>query len=150
AGPDDDRLKMSAAARIRMSPSQVRYRPRFRLGGFSVATIAVGDVHGHASALEDLLETVLPDLGPDDRLVFLGDMIVRGPDSKQVLDRVARLRRESRHEVICLMGNHEQWLLESLRDPTQHHWALSCSAFSTIASYAPDAAAALRRVFGEV
>ncbi|HUC44637.1 MAG TPA: metallophosphoesterase family protein [Candidatus Sulfotelmatobacter sp.] len=115
-----------------------------------MATIAVGDVHGHASALEDLLERVLPDLGPGDRLVFLGDLIDRGPDSKQVLDRVARLRRESRHEVICLMGNHEQWLLDSLRDPTQHHWALSCSAFSTIASYAPDAAAVLRRLFGEI
>ena len=41
-------------------------------------------------------------------------------------------------------------MLDSLGDSTKHHWALSCSAFATIGSYAPEVADELRRRFGEV
>jgi len=41
------------------------------------------------------------------------------------------------------------WMLESLRDPTKHSWALSCESFPTILGYAPDVADDLRRRFGE-
>lgn len=114
-----------------------------------MATIAIGDVHGNAGALEDLLAKVLPEVRSQDTVVFLGDLIDRGPDSRQVLDRIVRLRNEARCDVVCLMGNHEQWMLESLRDPTKHSWVLSCSALRTVESYAPEAATELRRLFGE-
>lgn len=115
-----------------------------------MSTVAVGDVHGNLEALEDLLDRLLPSMGPDDTLVFLGDLIDRGPNSRGVLERLVRLRKAESVKTVFLLGNHELWMLDSLRDSTKHHWALSCSAFATIASYAPEVADDLRTLFGEV
>ena len=57
-------------------------------------TLAVGDVHGCSTALDALLAAVNPT--PDDLLVFLGDYVDRGPDSRGVIDRVLALRRTHR------------------------------------------------------
>jgi Calcineurin-like phosphoesterase len=73
------------------------------LGGF-VRTIIVGDVHGCASELDSLLDTVAFTSG--DRLIFVGDLVVRGPDSLGVLD-IARTTG-----AIIVRGNHEQKLLD--------------------------------------
>ena len=67
-------------------------------------TIAIGDIHGCSTALDALLAVVKPTA--DDRLVFLGDYVDRGPDTKGVLDRVIGLTRTHPHTV-CLRGNHE-------------------------------------------
>ena len=45
-------------------------------------TIAIGDIHGHFKALVGLIDLI--NLNPEDTLVFLGDYINRGPDSKGV------------------------------------------------------------------
>jgi serine/threonine protein phosphatase 1 len=110
-----------------------------------MATVAIGDIHGNRLALENLLEKVLPTLEPQDVLVFLGDYIDRGPDSRGCLERIIRLKREARHSVVTLLGNHEDWMLRTLRDATRHSWILGMEAFETIASYSPDAAVSLRR-----
>lgn len=83
---------------------------------------AVGDVHGRLDALEPLLRDIVQDViasQPAQRplLVFLGDYVDRGPDSRSVVDLVLRLRRETRFEVISLKGNHEEALLQFLDDP---------------------------------
>lgn len=109
-----------------------------------MATVAIGDVHGERAALDSLLERVLPELGSDDEVVFLGDLIDRGPDSRGVLDRVAALRRDRPGRVSVLLGNHEEWLLRAYRDPTSASWLLGMDGLSTVASYAPEAADALR------
>jgi len=67
-------------------------------------TIIVGDVHGCRIELEALLDRVGFSTG--DRLVFVGDLVARGPDSLGVLD-VAR-----RTGAIVVRGNHEQKLLD--------------------------------------
>jgi serine/threonine protein phosphatase 1 len=115
-----------------------------------MSTVAVGDIHGNIDALDDLLSRLLPSMRPEDTLVFLGDLIDRGPDSRGVMERLVRLREDAAFETVFLLGNHELWMLDSLRDATKHHWAISCSAFATIASYAPDFAVDLRRRFGEI
>ena len=53
---------------------------------------AVGDIHGRLDRLDALLD-VLP-LRDGDRLVFLGDYIDRGPDSKGVVDRLREYLRD--------------------------------------------------------
>ena len=58
-----------------------------------MATVAVGDIHGNLLALDDLLNKVLPTLARDDTLVFLGDYIDRGPDSRGCLERIIRDRK---------------------------------------------------------
>jgi serine/threonine protein phosphatase 1 len=73
-------------------------------------TIALGDIHGCSMALAALVAAINPT--PLDTLVFLGDYIDRGPDSKGVLDHVIALQQ--RCIVVPLMGNHEEMLLAAL------------------------------------
>jgi len=109
-----------------------------------MATIAIGDVHGNLRALEDLLGKVLVELSRDDVLVFLGDYIDRGPDSRGCLERIVRLREEADFQVVALQGNHEYWMLRSFRDHTCHYWFLALDSFETLASYSIEVAGALR------
>jgi serine/threonine protein phosphatase 1 len=74
----------------------------------------IGDIHGRLELLERLLEEIQPDLERD-RLVFIGDYIDRGPQSKGVVDYVIRLKALAPPEqVICLKGNHEAMFLDFL------------------------------------
>jgi len=76
---------------------------------------AIGDLHGRLDALERLLEQIQPDLEKD-QLVFMGDYIDRGPESKGVVDYVLRLKNLSPPEhFICLKGNHEAMFLNFLQ-----------------------------------
>ncbi len=69
--------------------------------------IAIGDVHGCRAELAELLDRVAPARG--DRIVLLGDLVNRGPDSTGVID----LARAS--GALSLLGNHERRLLEFRR-----------------------------------
>jgi serine/threonine protein phosphatase 1 len=71
---------------------------------------AIGDIHGELGKLDELLER-LP-LAQGDRLVFLGDYVDRGPDSKGVVDRLIELER--RVPCVFLLGNHESMFLDFL------------------------------------
>jgi hypothetical protein len=68
-------------------------------------TIIVGDVHGCRIELEDLLTRV--DFSSGDRLVFVGDVVARGPDSIGVLDVIRRTG------AVVVRGNHEDRLVSS-------------------------------------
>jgi hypothetical protein len=65
--------------------------------------IAIGDIHGCHREFEDLLDKLAP--GADDRVVLLGDLVNRGPDSARVVE-LARA-----HATVSLLGNHELRLL---------------------------------------
>jgi hypothetical protein len=64
-------------------------------------TVVIGDVHGCLEELDELLRTVGHAPGRD-RLVFLGDLLDRGPDPAGVVRRVRELGAE------CVLGNHEE------------------------------------------
>lgn len=70
-------------------------------------TLAIGDVHGCLMQLEALLSAIAPN--DDDHLIFLGDLVDRGPDSAGVLKRVISLSHT--HRVTSLLGNHEEMML---------------------------------------
>jgi serine/threonine protein phosphatase 1 len=79
---------------------------------------AIGDVHGRLDLLDELLARIEADLaqspGLQSLIVFVGDLIDRGPDSAGVLRRVRNYRRPG-VRVISLCGNHEEVLLRLLR-----------------------------------
>ena len=106
-----------------------------------MAVIAVGDIHGNREALDDLLDQLTPGIGIGDTVVFLGDYIDRGLDSRGCIERILDLKRTTKAQVVGILGNHEQWMLETWRDFTRHSWLLGMEAFPTIESYAPEAAA---------
>lgn len=60
----------------------------------------IGDIHGCA----DLLEQLLSQLGPDMPILVMGDLIDRGPDSKRVLDLLISRGAKG------VQGNHEEWM----------------------------------------
>jgi serine/threonine protein phosphatase 1 len=98
---------------------------------------AVGDLHGRADLLDRLLLHIDEDLAsfPVQRAiqVFLGDYIDRGPDSRLVLERL--IERGQTHEVVCLKGNHEVFLLDFFRDPELFkHWR-QYGGLDTLKSY---------------
>jgi serine/threonine protein phosphatase 1 len=95
-------------------------------------TIAIGDIHGCALALDALLDAIGPD--PDDVIVTLGDYINRGPDSRSVLQRLIALAGECR--LIPLLGNHEQALLEAKSGLHPTTW-LGMGVIATLDSYGP-------------
>ncbi len=66
--------------------------------------IAIGDIHGCHHEFAELLARLSP--GRDDRIILLGDLINRGPDSLRVIE----IARENR--LISLLGNHELRLLK--------------------------------------
>jgi serine/threonine protein phosphatase 1 len=95
-------------------------------------TIAIGDIHGCAQALESLLHTIRP--RPGDVIVTLGDYINRGPDSRGALERLIEL--EHRCRLIPILGNHDQVLLAALaREPLAFSDLLDMGGGPTLASY---------------
>jgi serine/threonine protein phosphatase 1 len=90
--------------------------------GDDVQIFAIGDVHGQAATLEKALAEIAarPRRAPHRRLVLLGDLIDRGPESL----RSIALAREAAalaavDEVTCLFGNHELLLLDAIHDPAR-------------------------------
>src|SRR5437867_13033695 len=76
-------------------------------------TFVVGDIHGRCAQLLNLLD-LLPRDESTDTLVFLGDLIDRGPDVPGCVGHVLSLCERNLENVICLRGNHEQMLLDFL------------------------------------
>ena len=73
--------------------------------------MAVGDVHGQYKKLKTLMRRIKFD-PKIDRLIFLGDLIDRGPESLQCFDYVMHLQKKYPESVIFLMGNHERHMLD--------------------------------------
>lgn len=83
---------------------------------------AVGDIHGHARELSLLLRRIEADARDavaHERplLIFLGDYVDRGPDSRGVIDAVLEVEAAGAFEVAALKGNHEDALIRFLYDP---------------------------------
>ncbi len=109
-------------------------------------TYAIGDIHGCLTPLKELMVKTAADLdnniGQDSkvRLIFLGDYIDRGPDSKGVIDYLIDLKNkniqihetEPLYEYIFLKGNHEE-LFENKCDT----WVIN-GGFQTAISYGWD------------
>ncbi len=99
--------------------------------------VAVGDLHGRADLLEELLRLVAARADSRAPLVFLGDYIDRGERSAEVLAQLQALQGDGwGAEVICLKGNHEAMMLEFLAAPDAagRLW-LRNGGVQTLASY---------------
>jgi serine/threonine protein phosphatase 1 len=98
-------------------------------------TIVVGDIHGCYNELVELI-TDLEDNGKynknTDRLIFLGDYIDRGEDSRKVIRFIRELQKDN-DNVIALMGNHEKMCIDyfSNRD---YMWEIN-GYYATLESY---------------
>lgn len=87
-------------------------------------TIVVGDIHGCFNELKSLilsLEEKQVYNKDTDRLIFLGDYIDRGEDSRSVIKFIRELQKDN-DNVIALRGNHEDMLVEFHQDIRNNNW----------------------------
>ena len=94
--------------------------------------IAVGDIHGNIDMLEALVKAINP--VQDDTIIFLGDMVNRGPKSKQVVERIMNLSATC--NVHCVCGNHEEMILQAYRGgQSEHKFWTKFGGLATLISY---------------
>jgi serine/threonine protein phosphatase 1 len=98
---------------------------------------AVGDIHGRADLLSEIIERIDDDVRRRPIAhtveVYLGDYVDRGPDSRTVIDLLAV--RMVANQAICLRGNHEAVMEGFFQDPDiLHHWQ-QLGGMQTLASY---------------
>jgi len=98
-------------------------------------TFVVGDIHGRLGMLEKLMAKI-PWRPDKDALVFLGDYVDRGPDSRGVVDYILSLNREET-QIGFIMGNHERMFLDYLADVHRDLY-LANGGLPTLKSYNPD------------
>jgi len=80
---------------------------------------AIPDIHGQDALLDEAIERIARDGGRDATIVFLGDHVDRGPDSRAVIDRLMHGQRQGRPWTV-LRGNHDQMFLDFLDHATLH------------------------------
>lgn len=97
-------------------------------------TLAIGDIHGCNQALVQLLEILEP--SPKDRIIFVGDYIDRGPESRQVVDTLLSLKEKC--SPIFLRGNHEVMILNAREDPIKANSWRNCGGLEAVFSYGGD------------
>ncbi|HEU4390425.1 MAG TPA: metallophosphoesterase family protein [Blastocatellia bacterium] len=98
-----------------------------------MATYVIGDVHGRLALLDQLVRDVPWDVERD-KIVFVGDLIDRGPDSRGVIDRLLELKARN-SEMVVLRGNHEQMMLDCL-DYGDFQWLIpENGGLATLESY---------------
>lgn len=99
----------------------------------------IGDIHGRVDLLDKMLEQITAQPDSDTvRIVVLGDMIDRGPDSATVLRRLYALHTARPDHMICLMGNHERMMLDFITSPDIDAGWLRSGGKATMASYGLD------------
>ncbi|GHC54200.1 metallophosphoesterase family protein [Roseibacillus persicicus] len=98
-------------------------------------TLAISDIHGCLDPLLTLWKTLDPQ--PEDHIIFLGDYVDRGPDSKGVIDFL--IEQSQKFRIDCLCGNHEEKFVLSRIDKTDHaHWVDVWGGQETLDSYGPN------------
>jgi serine/threonine protein phosphatase 1 len=99
---------------------------------------AIGDVHGELAKLDELLRFIREDAvrrKTAHKVVFLGDLVDRGPDSRGVVERAMQLVQSG--EAIAVKGNHEVLMINAYenRESVGIYWWAENGGDETILSY---------------
>jgi serine/threonine protein phosphatase 1 len=94
----------------------------------------VGDIHGQARRLHAALDQLRPS---GMHIVFVGDYVDRGPDSRMVLDELATAKQDLGDQLTLLRGNHDQVLLDFI-DHGNPRELIAHGGAATVRSYLRD------------
>jgi serine/threonine protein phosphatase 1 len=94
-------------------------------------TLVIGDIHGGLRALHQILERAK--VSPNDKLIFLGDYVDGWSQSPEVIDLLIAMKKS--HNIICIRGNHDDLLLEWLKNGTDNPQWHEHGGEATIAAY---------------
>jgi serine/threonine protein phosphatase 1 len=93
--------------------------------------IAIGDVHGCFHALDVVLKSIEPT--KSDRIVFLGDVVDTGKETREDLERIIALKEEC--DVVLIQGNHEEMMYAARENEKALRYWESCGGIPTLNSY---------------
>ncbi|QTD56604.1 metallophosphoesterase family protein [Parasphingorhabdus cellanae] len=103
-------LKRLFSKKLETSPLETACVPEGR------RVYAIGDIHGRNDLLQQLIEKIIADDAErgdsKSEIIFLGDLVDRGPDSSGVIETAIQLKEEL-NDVRFLMGNHEEVYLKA-------------------------------------
>lgn len=94
-------------------------------------TLVIGDIHGGLKALIQILDRV--NVTPSDTLIFLGDYVDGWSETSPLLDFLIDLKQK--HTCIFMIGNHDLWHLDWLKDGTTNESWIANGGKATIDSY---------------
>jgi len=100
-------------------------------------TFAIGDIHGCIDPLKRLLANIAA-YASGGTVVFLGDYVDRGPDSRSVVERLISGPPSSSWKWIALKGNHEDMMVGVHAGQCDQSWWLANGGLKTIQSYEND------------
>jgi len=97
---------------------------------------AIGDVHGELGLLEEMMAEIMSEIREEDRIIFLGDYIDRGPKSFETIEFLIDLQMKHK-DTIYLLGNHEEMLLNAIERGKFHDIMLwqENGGFVTVENY---------------
>ena len=98
-------------------------------------TIIIGDVHGCFKEFAELLEKC--EIGSEDRLILLGDLMDRGPKSREVFEKVCEMKASMGDRFCLVRGNHEEMLLDAVLNQNESLWK-SNGGMKTKSSFGPE------------
>ena len=94
-------------------------------------TLVIGDIHGGLRALHQIMERA--NVTPKDTLIFLGDYVDGWSQSPQVIDYLIELK--TTHNCICILGNHDELVLEWLEKSKENLTWYNHGGESTVLAY---------------
>lgn len=98
-------------------------------------TYAFADLHGRLDLLLKALAAIATDANEEPyTIVSLGDYIDRGPQSAQIIDHLMRMQKAGA-PIVCLKGNHEAMMVETIRRPLHPDWWVGNGGGQTLISY---------------
>jgi len=112
-----------------------------------IRRFVIPDIHGCARTFLRLIQDVIR-LRPTDHMYILGDMIDRGPRSKEVIDTILRLKSAG-FAVYPVRGNHEEMLLNACNDLSGFRLWMLNGGHATLASFNVEDPAELPRQYRE-
>ena len=101
-------------------------------------TYAIPDLHGRIDLLESAIDRVVAHSGGAPAMVVtLGDYVDRGPDNRQVIERLMGWTSD-KLKLVALKGNHEAMMLEACNNLAELGWWIGNGGDRTLASYGSD------------
>lgn len=109
-------------------------------------TYTIADLHGRFDLLLRAFNQIAADRPTELRkIITLGDYIDRGPQSREIIEFLMRGQRDG-IPLICLRGNHEEIMVETIRKPLAADWWFGNGGWTTMASYGQDVKAHRKHV----
>ncbi len=96
-----------------------------------MSIFAIGDIHGNLSALKTIFAQNM--ITPEDTVVFLGDYVDRGPDSKGVIDWL--IDNSEHYQFEFILGNHEIMMKSAISNQDERRNWLYFGGSETLSSY---------------